>query len=802
MMNYPDVLSQLQGFGLDVTVLEVGPNPKNPMGFWRVPMKGEGKEERGWYLLHEVSRDDGQKLLIGTYGVWRGNEKNAQKVTLNADANLSAEQMAAANAKHKEALAQAERERKIEADRAAKVAVAEWANCSEVGESAYLDRKNVAGIGVRYDADGNVIIPLLDIKGKIRALQKIHPQKNPNTGNDKEFWPKGMSWKDSFFQMGLISNVVIVVEGYATGASIYQATGVPVVVAFVAGNLVSVAKLLHTKYPKAKILIAADDDYAGKCQECKVYTPVAKPLCLHCGKPHNKTNAGMKTADAAALSVNGAWLLPVFSDERPSDKKGPNDFNDLHALEGMQAVREQIETKLTALGWVGQAAQPRARPTEGGGDLQRLAIADTEEMFDRFALIYAANSVCFDHHHRLLVKLSDVRDACADKNFVREWQADIKRRQMVLMDQVGFDPTESNSQIICNLWGGWPTTPKAGVCQELLDLLWYLCSREPNCGEIYNWILKWLAYPIQNPGAKMQTALVLHGPQGTGKNLFFDAIQTIYGEYGLTVDQAALEDNHNDWAGKKLFLIADEVVAQQEMHHIKNRLKNFVTCRTIRINPKHVTAHTESNHVNVVFLSNEAKPIVLERDDRRYCVVYAPKKMEAKYYASIAAEIEAGGVAALHDFLLQVDLTDFNTNSKPPMTLAKQDLIALSLEGWERFAVLWSGGDLNHIGILDEPCDVDTLYQAYRSWSEQDGQRYTPPKNIFSGNLCKLDGFMKRERQHVHIGFAKRQVTMLYPPGKTEPPSGKTLGAWNTECITRLKDAIEHAKTGDRHEFA
>ena len=38
------------------------------------------------------------------------------------------------------------------------------------------------------------------------------------------------------------------------------------------------------------------------------------------------------------------------------------------------------------------------------------------------------------------------------------------------------------------------------------------------------WVLKWLAYPIQHPGAKMRTALVLHGPQGTGKNMFFEAI--------------------------------------------------------------------------------------------------------------------------------------------------------------------------------------------------------------------------------------------------------------------------------------
>ena len=774
LSNYDDVFNQLTAFGLDITSLDYSGKMK------RCKMVNGDRESRGWYILYEVPKTDGSgSFITGSFGVWQGAVNNAQKVSLDKGVTLSPEQIEAIKARAAADKKRQEAEQRFKNEKAAKRAAADWKKLLLEGQCDYLTRKQVGANGGRFSPSGNFAIPVLDEKGSIHGLQIIYGAAGKaKKGRDKEFYPQGVAKKGHFYQIGTPSWIVFIAEGFATAASIHEATGLPVVVAFDAGNLQSVAQAIAKKYPKAKIVIACDDDY------------------------RTDGNPGVMMGKLAALAVGGTVVIPKFNDERPTDKKGPTDFNDLAVLEGPRVVEAQIADHLTAMGLQSQAAQPRARPTEGGGDLQRLAIADTEEMFDRFALIYAANSVCFDHHHRLLVKLSDVRDACADKNFVREWQADIKRRQMVLMDQVGFDPTESNSQIICNLWGGWPTTPKAGVCQELLDLLWYLCSREPNCGEIYNWILKWLAYPIQNPGAKMQTALVLHGPQGTGKNLFFDAIQTIYGEYGLTVDQAALEDNHNDWAGKKLFLIADEVVAQQEMHHIKNRLKNFVTCRTIRINPKHVTAHTESNHVNVVFLSNEAKPIVLERDDRRYCVVYAPKKMEAKYYASIAAEIEAGGIAALHDFLLQVDLTDFNTNSKPPMTLAKQDLIALSLEGWERFAVLWSGGDLNHIGILDEPCDVDTLYQAYRSWSEQDGQRYTPPKNIFSGNLCKLDGFMKRERQHVHIGFAKRQVTMLYPPGKTEPPTGKTLGAWNSECIARLKDAIEHAKTGDRHEFA
>ena len=76
----------------------------------------------------------------------------------------------------------------------------------------------------------------------------------------------------------------------------------------------------------------------------------------------------------------------------------------------------------------------------------------------------------------------------------------------------------------------------------------------------------------------------------------------------------------NDWASKKLFLIADEVVARQEINHVKNKLKGFITSDRIRINPKNIGAYDERNYVNVVFLSCETQPLVLERDDHRYMV--------------------------------------------------------------------------------------------------------------------------------------------------------------------------------------
>jgi putative DNA primase/helicase len=98
-------------------------------------------------------------------------------------------------------------------------------------------------------------------------------------------------------------------------------------------------------------------------------------------------------------------------------------------------------------------------------------------------------------------------------------------------------------------------------------------------------VLKWCAYQVQHVGAKMKTAIVMHGPEGTGKNLFWGAMQDIFGRYAALITQAELEDKHNTWLSAKLFLIANEVVTRAEMSHHVGRLKNLsprTRCTSIR----------------------------------------------------------------------------------------------------------------------------------------------------------------------------------------------------------------------------
>ena len=764
LSNYDDVFNQLTAFGLDITSLDYSGKMK------RCKMVNGDRESRGWYILYEVPKTDGSgSFITGSFGVWQGAVNNAQKVSLDKGVTLSPEQIEAIKARAAADKKRQEAEQRFKNEKAAKRAAADWKKLLLEGQCDYLTRKQVGANGGRFSPSGNFAIPVLDEKGSIHGLQIIYSAAGKaKKGRDKEFYPQGVAKKGHFYQIGTPSWIVFIAEGFATAASIHEATGLPVVVAFDAGNLQSVAQAIAKKYPKAKIVIACDDDY------------------------RTDGNPGVMMGKLAALAVGGTVVIPKFNDERPLDKKGPTDFNDLAVLEGPRVVESQIADHLTAMGLQSQAAQPRARTTTGGEGKppahRGLGIDAPEDIVERFSLIYGGNSTCFDHQEHMLITLSDVRDACSNKEFVRRWAEEGEGRKMVKLDEVGFDPTECDQNILCNLWAGWPTTPKEGNCGKLLNLLAYLCSEEEKPLLIMNWVLKWLAYPIQHPGAKMKTAMVMHGPQGAGKNMFFEAVMAIYGEYGRIIDQSAIEDRFNDWASRKLFMIADEVVARQELFHNKNILKGLVTGSTIRINPKNVTAHEEKNQVNFVFLSNEIQPLHLERDDRRYTVIWTPAKLDRTFYEDVRQEIENGGIAALHYHLKTLDLGDFSPHDLPPMTKAKAELIELGFDTAERFWLAWLAGEIDKVPIV--PCKGPDLYTLYKLWTARVGIGKPAPQHIFIGTVAKRSDCDKVTKRCFDGGSLK-QVRLLWP--KTVAlPDGKSESQWLADCIEGFSSGVKN----------
>lgn len=781
--NFDDVVEQLQSVGLLVPASEIVIGSKK-----RCKVRDLGNEKRGWYHLHEVTTYDGKSIvIIGAYGYAIGAEYFTYKVQIkNERERFSAEQIAAWRDMHAKAKAEAEAEAKRAAETAGLNARKRWEKASPQGTSSYLDRKGILPCGARFESDTDtLLVPFIDGTGRICGLQLIYsdPQTIRDKGRDKDNWPFGAVTKGHYFLIGGIPRgLLLIAEGFATGASLHQATGLPVAVAFFAGNLQPVAKELTRAYRGLRLLFCADDDYLPT-------------------KTGADNHAGEIAAKTAAAAVSGSVLLPIFAAERPQNAKGPTDFNDLHCLEGLHVVKNQVEAHLSALGWLPKNEARAEHPALGKGGKKRpnaCAIIDIDTLVDRFVPIDdGGGETVFDlwtrrmAQKKQMIALLPAGVRGDDIKRHPEWIA----RGAYYIDEVGFDPAESDPDVKLNTWQGWTLRPKPGNCQKLLDLIDYLCSQDSKPLALSHWLQCWMAYPLQHPGAKMSTAVIMHGPQGTGKSTVFQALAQIYGDYATVLNQRGLEDKFNaDWTDSKLFLLAEEVVNRAEMWHIKGELKELVTGEWVRVRDLHRTAYRQRNHINLVFLSNEDQPLPLDNDDRRHCVIYTPPERSEDYYDQVQEELTNGGVAAFYHHLLHYDLDGFHPKKRPPMTEAKDNLQRLSMPSERRFLFDWISGDLD---LPVCPCLSTDLYTVYQRWCRSNGETRPRTSAQFFSSLAHTPGWEKRKtRIYKGAGLADTiPRPIVYPPasalqsaGTLQPPD-----ASDTRWITDMANAFSLA---------
>lgn len=167
----------------------------------------------------------------------------------------------------------------------------------------YLERKQVAGHGIRQLCS-RLLVPLYDEHGNLMSLQLI------DESGGKRFH-KGAPTKGGFLLLGEFplrpGALILLCEGYATGATLYELLGLPVVIAFSAGNLMQVADMLRARYPRCQLVICADNDHA------------------------KDGNTGLTAANKVANRLRCLVLAP------PS-LPGITDFNDLFCLQGRDAL--------------------------------------------------------------------------------------------------------------------------------------------------------------------------------------------------------------------------------------------------------------------------------------------------------------------------------------------------------------------------------------------------------------------------------------------------------------------------------
>ncbi|MBP7524156.1 MAG: toprim domain-containing protein [Propionivibrio sp.] len=229
----------------------------------------------GWYVLNL----DGKPF--GAFGSWKTGQSctwtasRPETMTPAERSDLAVRMDSAERAREAE-------QAKVRAEAAAR-ALTLWAKARPANnQHPYLDRKRVQAYGVRV-LGPSLVVPLRDVDGELHSLQFI-------AEDGRKTFLTGGRKRGCYFSIGRPGGDLCICEGYATAASIHEATGYATASAFDAGNLEPVARALRGKFPRLRLILCADND------------------------TETDGNPGLRYAEAAARAVRGFLAVPRFEE--------------------------------------------------------------------------------------------------------------------------------------------------------------------------------------------------------------------------------------------------------------------------------------------------------------------------------------------------------------------------------------------------------------------------------------------------------------------------------------------------------
>jgi hypothetical protein len=296
-----------------------------------------------------------------------------------------------------------------------------------------------------------------------------------------------------------------------------------------------------------------------------------------------------------------------------------------------------------------------------------------------------------------------------------------------------------------NLWQGFAVDATAGDWSKNKDHIKnIICDGRE---ELFAWVMNWLALMVQKPGLIPRSSLVLIGGQGAGKGHFVQMLGSLFHpqQFLHLIGGTQLTGTFNGHLSGKVLVFADEAVWAGN-RAAQDKLKGLITEAVIPIERKFLDAISEPSSLHVIIATNSDFPMLMERDDRRFCILKVSNAQQNNevYFAGLRKELDNDGREALLHELLHYPVNEALVR-QPPLTAEKVELKNRSLSREEQWLQNW---------LLDvnphkaERVQRGHLYVSYSEWSAKHFKYAPLSKDNLGRFLSKLFGT---------AGYEKRQ---------------------------------------------
>jgi len=375
-------------------------------------------------------------------------------------------------------------------------------------------------------------------------------------------------------------------------------------------------------------------------------------------------------------------------------------------------------------------------------------------------------------------------------NIATAWLRSPSRRQF---EGIVFEPGK-NIENHYNLYSGLQVEPKEGDWDLFKNhILEVICNNDKS---IFEYVIAWLARIVQDPGGdRPGVAIALRGGRGIGKGVFVSQYGKLFGLHYLPITNGKhITGRFNHHHKNALLLFSDEAVWGGEKIQ-EGVLKGLITEKEIMCEPKGKDPFPIKNHVNLILASNNEWFVPAGIDERRFLVLDVSEryKQNSKHFAKIIAQMDNGGREAMLYDLMRVDWRKHNLRKAPntKALLAQIELAMNPIENWWYNRLkdgttiysdrLWSEKKTYGTRPLTkckyaEPeliktCQnrwkhlviISVIYEDYKMFAKELGQKYIDPPNTFGRKLRKLCPKIPPSRQQK---IDKKNTVKIYrmPP--------------------------------------
>lgn len=271
----------------------------------------------------------------------------------------------------------------------------------------------------------------------------------------------------------------------------------------------------------------------------------------------------------------------------------------------------------------------------------------------------------------------------------------------------------------------------------------------------YNYLLKYTAHMVQRPGELPRTAVCIRSEEEVGKNLFWEGFgrQILGNEYVLQTTDPQNVIGRSPIISNKLLVILNELESRNVFTN-NDLIKDIITTERVPFNEKFVGSVLINNFGRYLFFNNNKTPICISSRDKRFVVfeVSNKHKQDAPYMKNlIEAFNNEQRVRKFYDYLMSVDISEFDITRDRPITKAYCDMQSVTIPTIASFLehFVYDYNERMSIYPEDERVDVDIiswldLYDSFKVYCEELGIKKRINMSQFGNELNKYTGIEKQ----------------------------------------------------------